>query len=92
MTKHSFKHGNTKMTHSKFWWEVREDPDGLKDPGGFREEVAFALSLGRAWRRKETAVGGIGQAHVPGGVGLEVLQREEPGLAGYEVEDADKVR
>ena len=62
------------------WGEVREDSDGLKNPGGFQEEVAFELILekgehGGGGGRQQT-VRGTGQAHVPGGVGLDFLQQE----------------
>ena len=59
-----------------------EGPGRLPGRGGLCAEPGIRVSLGRAWRRRETAVGGTGQARVPGGVGLEVLKREEPGLAG----------
>lgn len=41
------------MTHSKGWWEVREDRDGLKGLEGFQEEVAFELSLEEAFASGE---------------------------------------
>ena len=60
--------------------EVREDSDGLNNPGGFQEEVAFELILekgepGGGGGRQQT-VRGTGQAHVPGGGGLDFLEQE----------------
>ena len=70
------------------WGEVREDSDGLKNPGGFQEEVAFELILEKGERGggggRQQTVRDTGQAHVPGGVGLDFCSRKGagPGRAG----------
>lgn len=92
----SFKYGNTKFR--QVLWEVRGGGDGLKDSGGFLEEVAFELSLkggfvSGQWRGR----GGVGLGHraCPRARQVWTLRfrsGEGLGLARQEVEAHDKVR